>query len=433
MLATVKGDVHDIGKNLVEIIFSNNGYQVINLGIKCPPETLIAAHKKHKPDLIGLSGLLVKSAQQMVVAAEDLHAAGIQSPMLVGGAALSKTFTHKRIAPAYGDGLVVYAPDAMKGLSLANQIMDPQGRQALQAQLSTEIQRFSSDAPKKQKTIAPTQRSPLVKIDLPIPPVPDLKRHVLPQLNLDEVWQHINPQMLYGKHLGLKGNVRRLLEKNDPKALELQTIVTQVKTLCRQGMMQAAALWCFFPAESQGNHLTLFSPAGQPLTTFHFQRQAKPQGLCLADYVLPPNHQQRDHIAMFITTAGHGIREQAEAWKTAGEYLKSHVLQALALETAEAAAEWLHFKLRAMWGFPDPADLGMHQLLLAKYRGARYSFGYPACPNLDDQHQLFQLLTPQSIQVVLTDGAMMEPEASVSALVFHHPDARYFAVTPEDD
>lgn len=428
VLATVKGDVHDIGKNLVDIIFSNNGYKVVNLGIKCPPETLIAACREHSPDLIGLSGLLVKSAQQMVVTAEDLNTAGIETPMLVGGAALSRNFTHKRIGPAYG-ALVAYAKDAMNGLELANAITDPEQREALVARLSAEARSGASGArTKPAPQEAPAIRSGRVRIDLPIPPVPDLERHVLPELNLDEVWSFINPQMLYGKHLGLRGNARALLEEGDAKAIELRDVVEAVKAECRAGGMRARAVWRFLPAEAEGNRLTVFSPNGDaPLEIFDLPRQHKTDGLALPDFVLPPNGTARDQLAMFVTTAGEGIRERAEELKANGEYLRSHVIQALALETAEAAAEWMHAKLRAMWGFPDSPEMTMIQRFQAKYQGKRYSFGYPACPRLEDQEQLFRLLEPERIGVTLTDGQMMEPEASVSALVFHHPDAVYFS------
>jgi 5-methyltetrahydrofolate--homocysteine methyltransferase len=157
-------------------------------------------------------------------------------------------------------------------------------------------------------------------------------------------------------------------------------------------------------------------------------RQAKPEGLALPDWVLPADGSQRDHVALFVTAAGEGIRERVEQLKESGQYLRSHVLSALALETAEAAAEWMHAKLRALWGFPDAPGMTPTQRFQAKYRGKRYSFGYPACPNLEDQAKLFRLLDPGRIGVTLTEGFMMEPEAAVSALAFHHPDATYFSV-----
>ena len=158
--------------------------------------------------------------------------------------------------------------------------------------------------------------------------------------------------------------------------------------------------------------------------SFHFHRQRKPDGLCLSDYVNPPG----DSVALFVVGAGTGIRQRAEEYKAKGEYLKSHALQALAIETAEACAEWLHRRIREDWGFPDPADMTMINRFTTKYRGRRYSFGYPACPALEDQAGIWKLLKPEEIGVQLTEGFMMDPEASVSALVFHHPDCTYFGV-----
>ena len=200
--------------------------------------------------------------------------------------------------------------------------------------------------------------------------------------------------------------------------------------------MRVRVLWQFFEAEGEGNRLHLFAGRGaaQPIESFTFPRQRKPDGLALSDFVLPSKRDgegrlvERDHVAMFVTTAGEGIRELAEAAKQQGEYLHSYALQALALETAEAAAEWIHARLRALWGFADADDLSRQSLFQARYRGKRYSFGYPACPDLEQQAALFRLLGPEEIGVQLTEGFMMEPEASVSALVFHHPDATYFSV-----
>ena len=175
--------------------------------------------------------------------------------------------------------------------------------------------------------------------------------------------------------------------------------------------------------------MLLFERGGaEPVARFDFPRQPGDDGLGLADFVRPIGHTTRDSVCLFVTTAGEGVRARYEAWKAAGEYLKSHVVQALAVETAEAAAEWLHAKLRGHWGFPDAPTATMADRFQTRHRGRRYSFGYPACPNLDDQAKLFQLLAPEEIGVTLTEGFMMEPEASVSALVVHHPDASYFTV-----
>lgn len=432
VLATVKGDVHDIGKNLVEIILSNNGYRVVNLGIKVPPEELIKAFQQHKPDAIGLSGLLVKSAQQMVITAGDLKDAGVHVPLLVGGAALSEKFTKTKIGPNYS-APTFYAKDAMTGLRLMNEIMDPELREQVL------LQHIFRDVPvetavAEQVPVPSVEiRSPKIHTQIAIPPAPYLDRKVRNIPHLAEVWSYINPFMLYGRHLGFKGNFEKLLAERDPKALELFHNLEEVK---REAVtfMKARAVWQFFEVEREGNTLHLFTPgSATPLESFFFGRQAKSDGLCLSDYALDPQDGSRDHIALFVVTAGEGIIEHSEQAKSQGEYFKAHALQALGIETAEACAEWLHRRIREDWGFPDPPSMTMQERFTSRYRGKRYSFGYPACPNLEDQAKLWRLLRPEDIGVQLTEGFMMEPEASVSALVFHHPDCVYFTAAEEPE
>ncbi|MGQ9635669.1 MAG: vitamin B12 dependent-methionine synthase activation domain-containing protein, partial [Bryobacteraceae bacterium] len=425
ILATVKGDVHDIGKNLVEIILNNNGYQVINLGIKVPPEVIIENFHRHKPDAIGLSGLLVKSAQQMVVTAEDLREAGVRVPLFVGGAALSDRFTRLKIAPAYQEA-VIYAKDAMTGLRLLNEVMDPQRREEVLRAHRPTVYSPPPTAGLRPPTPATPQRSSRVRTAVPVPalPYPDRKLRTVPQL--DEIWTYINPQMLYGKHLGFRGPFEKMLAERDAKALELFHQVEEVKDWARS-FLRVRAVWQFFEAERGGDSVLLYQAGGAaPVASLRFPRQAREDGLCLADFVLDPEEGRRDQIAIFVVTAGEGVRERAEQAKHAGEYFRAHALQALALETAEAAAEWLHRRIREDWGFPDPPSMTMQDRFKARYRGKRYSFGYPACPNLEDQAVIWKLLRPEEIGVQLTEGWMMDPEASVSALVFHHPYCIYF-------
>jgi len=426
ILATVKGDVHDIGKNLVEIILSNNGYQVINLGIKVPPDVLIRAYEEHKPDAIGLSGLLVKSTQQMVVTATDLKTAGVAVPLLVGGAALSEKFTRTKIGPAYGEA-VCYAKDAMTGLSLMNRIMDPEERSAvLQTHRFAEVAAAAHAAAPEAAAPVTTRRSRKVRTDVPIPAAPYLDRKVRDLPHLAELWSYINPYMLYGKTLGYKGNFEKDLAEHDSKALELYHAMEEVKQEAAR-FMKVKAVWQFFEAERDGNSVRLFAPgANAPLHTFQFGRQRREDGLCLSDYILDAEEGRRDHMAVFVVTAGACIRERAEDWKRAGEYFQSIAIQGLATETAEGASEWLHRRIREEWGFPDPPTTTMHDRFTSRYRGKRYSFGYPACPNMEDQQGIWKLLRPEEIGVHLTEGMMMEPEASVSAMVFHHPDCVYF-------
>jgi 5-methyltetrahydrofolate--homocysteine methyltransferase len=429
ILATVKGDVHDIGKNLVEIILKNNGYKVVNLGIKVPPHDLIQAVETHRPDLIGLSGLLVKSAHEMVVTAEELGAAGCRLPILVGGAALTRAFTRKRIAPAY-PGLVVYASDAMQGLEIAGRLQDPDRRPALEEELRREAERFVEVAPAGPAApAAALTAAGIAPLDR-LPSPPDLDRHVLGRLHLDEVWSYINPAMLYGKHLGLKGSFDRLLAEGDARARLLDEAVEEVKETCRAGTMRAAGIYRFVEAVPEGDAVHLFAPgAANALATIRFPRQKSGRGLCLADFVRAPLPDgTRDTLCLMVTGAGPGIRAAAETLREAGAYLRSHALAALALETAEGAMEWLHAQARALWGFPDEPTLAREAIFKARYRGKRYSFGYPACPRLEDQEILFRILEPAEIGITLTEGYMMDPEASVSAIAFHHPEAVYFNV-----
>jgi 5-methyltetrahydrofolate--homocysteine methyltransferase len=359
--------------------------------------------------------------------------------------------------------IVAYCRDAMTGLATMNRLMDANERAKIAKELApVEV----VTEPEREEFPETTQRSTKVRL-LPPLAAPYTDRKVRDVPNLPEIWSYINPQMLFVRHLGFKGNFERALTARDPKALELQDAVEQIKLEAAK-FMKVKAVWQYFEAESEGNAIEIFShrrgaedaennsdqspilpSPHSPVHIFAFPRQRKPDGLCLADYVMPPQHPNtptpqtptlqhsstpllRDSIAMFVTTAGFGIRERSEEYKSRGEYLKSHALQALAIETAEAAAEWLHRRIREDWGFPDPAELTMLERFQARYRGKRYSFGYPACPALEDQTGIWKLLRPEEIGVNLTEGFMMEPEASVSALVFHHPDATYFGVGEED-
>ncbi len=260
VLATVKGDVHDIGKNLVEIILANNGYEVINLGIKVPSDDLIKAWREHRPDAIGLSGLLVKSAHQMVTTAQDFKDQGVAVPLLVGGAALSETFANTRIGPAYGSP-TFYAKDAMTGLRIMNELMDPSTRDtALSMHVFIAPAAAGSEA--AQAIAVGTKRSSKVRIDIPIPKAPYLDRRVREAPNLHAVWSHINPFMLYGRHLGFKGNFEKLLPERDHTAMKLYNDMERVKLEAAE-FMKVRAVWQFFEAERDGNSIHLFAPGAQ--------------------------------------------------------------------------------------------------------------------------------------------------------------------------
>ncbi len=433
MLATVKGDVHDIGKNLVEIILSNNGYKIINLGIKVPPEQLIEAYREHKPDIIGLSGLLVKSAQQMVVTSQDFRAAGVEAPMLVGGAALTRKFTKTRIAPEYG-GVVLYAKDAMDGLDLANKLGDPQQRAKIEEEHRAMLAALASEEPANPRVLPESSRARRSHIsqDAPIFTPPDYERHILRDYPLPHVLPYVNLNMLMGHHLGLKGNVEELLVAGNERAVQLkETIDDLTRDAEQNGWLKPQAMYRFFPAQSDGaNDVFVYDPDdhSRVLQRFSFPRQQVEPYLCLADFVKSKDSGIMDSVGFLVVTAGRGARDQAEKWKDSGDYLRSHALSATALEVAEGLAERVHQIMRDNWGFPDPLEMTMKQRFGARYQGIRVSFGYPACPDLEMQGPLFGLMHPEEIGVELTEGFMMEPEASVSAMVFAHPEAQYFNV-----
>lgn len=430
ILATVKGDVHDIGKNLVDIILSNNGYEVIDLGIKVSPAELIENIRRENPDMVGLSGLLVKSAQQMVITAHDMKQAGIDIPILVGGAALSRKFTDTKISKEY-DGLVLYAKDAMNGLSLANQLQEPEEAEKLRIQQEEKQAAALNAVPYDRGSVAVAVKpKPTVSTKVPVFVPKDLKRHLLKTYSLSHIEPYINKQMLIGHHLGLKGNLQKLLEEKDEKAIKINAMVDELISEAKEkNWIEPKAVYQFFPAQSDGDKVFIFAEDEKTvIETFEFPRQETEPFLCLADFLKSKESGQMDYVSFFTVTAGKGIRAIADRLKAEGRFLESHALQSLALETAEGLAELIHRQIRDRWGFPDPVEMTMKDRFAAKYQGQRFSYGYPACPDLEDQKKLFKLIQPEDIGVHLTEECMMEPEASVSAMVFAHPEARYFNV-----
>ncbi|MGG1835079.1 methionine synthase [Cytobacillus firmus] len=430
ILATVKGDVHDIGKNLVDIILSNNGYEVIDLGIKVSPAELIENIRRENPDMVGLSGLLVKSAQQMVITAHDMKQAGIDIPILVGGAALSRKFTDTKISKEY-DGLVLYAKDAMNGLSLANQLQEPEEAEKLRIQQEEKQAAALNAVPYDRGSVAVAVKpKPTVSTQVPVFVPKDLKRHLLKTYSLSHIEPYINKQMLIGHHLGLKGNLQKLLEEKNEKAIKINAMVDELISEAKEkNWIEPKAVYQFFPAQSDGDKVFIYAEDEKTvIETFEFPRQESEPFLCLADFLKSTESGQMDYVSFFTVTAGKGIRAIADRLKAEGRFLESHALQSLALETAEGLAELIHRQIRDRWGFPDPVEMTMKDRFAAKYQGQRFSYGYPACPDLEDQKKLFKLIQPEDIGVQLTEECMMEPEASVSAMVFAHPEARYFNV-----
>jgi 5-methyltetrahydrofolate--homocysteine methyltransferase len=245
------------------------------------------------------------------------------------------------------------------------------------------------------------------------------------------VMPYVNMQMLLGHHLGLKGNVEELLASGDERTVNLKATVDEVIRLSEQnGWLKPQAMYKFFPAQSQGDDVIIYDPQDttRELKRFTFPRQQVAPFLCLADFLKSVESGVMDSVGFLVVTAGPGARDQGEKWKESGDYLRSHALMAAALEVAEGLAERVHQIMRDNWGFPDPTEMTMKQRFGARYQGIRVSFGYPACPDLEMQAPLFELMKPEDIGIELTEGFMMEPEASVSAMVFAHPEAQYFNV-----
>ncbi|MDD5658341.1 MAG: vitamin B12 dependent-methionine synthase activation domain-containing protein, partial [Elusimicrobia bacterium] len=399
-LATVKGDVHDIGKNLVHIILKNNGYRIEDLGIKASSQCILEGVRGRGAQALGLSGLLVRSCQEMAAAARDLAQAGIAIPIVAGGAALSERFVAQKIAPAYG-GPVFYAKDAMAGLAILNGLFSPQ-RDRLVAENAAAQRRLRAQAGAAPAPGVPARTGAGPRPPAPAPP--DLELHAL-RLDPEEVFRAVDSQMLYGRSLGLKGPAAKLLEQGDAKAVELSRRVRDIhRQAVSRGLLECRAAYRFFPCQSAGDSILLYEDASgrAARTSFAFPRTER---FCLADLVAPKSSGHMDFMALFVVSTGAGAREETARLRELGAYLDSHAFSALALALAEAGAEVLHRRLREQWGLAG--------------RGRRFSFGFPACPALEPQARLLELLDARATAgVTLTGELMMDPEASVSALVF---------------
>jgi len=374
----------------------------------------------------------------MVTTATDLKEEGIDTPILVGGAALSKRFVDSKMTPCY-KGMVLYAQDAMDGLSLAQKLVDPVlSEQLIEKEKVKDDRDVRAEIVESPLKIIYDLRSTLVKVveNAPVPPY--FERHLFDSTSIDEIWLYVNNQMLFGRHLGFRGNFDKALERGDSKAVNLMRQMTEVKAQVRK-VFQPKAVYQFFQAKSWKNDIILCDESQNEIMRFTFKRQRQKDGLCLSDLVNPPvGHNGcksvswegncRDNICMFVVSMGRDVISFSKELKDRGEFLKSHMVQALALEMAEGYAELLHRSIRNFWGLMDHPDLSKKERFQAKYQGRRYSFGFPACPDLEDNQKLFSLLKPEDIGCCLTEGFMMDPEASVSAMVFHHPDATYFSV-----
>jgi 5-methyltetrahydrofolate--homocysteine methyltransferase len=437
VLATVKGDVHDIGKNLVDIILSNNGYKVINLGIKQPAETIIKAAIEHKADVIGLSGLLVKSTLEMKYVIQDLQMQGLKVPVVCGGAALTRKYVEDDLRNEY-ESAVFYANDAFDGLHTMDDLTQSQEQREAALAAGRVVKKFAKAAVATAEAEVSTERSAAVG---PAPNIPKPRfwgATVKKDWDLREVFQYINETALFKNQWQLKTASQedyvRLVEE---KYRSLLGVLEE--EVIREGWFEPKVVYGYWPCQSEGNDVIVYEPteanpaeggrATKELVRFTFPRQREGRKLCISDYFAPKSSGQMDVIGLSLVTIGHKASELTHKLFQTGEYTRYLYLHGLSVETAEALAELLHKKMREDLGIAGEDAARIGDLFHQKYRGSRYSFGYPACPNMEDQTKLFALLKPEeTIEVKLTTGFMLEPEQSTSAIVVHHPGAKYFMV-----
>ena len=447
VLATVKGDVHDIGKNLVDIILTNNGYKVINLGIKQPIANIITAISEHKPDAVGLSGLLVKSTVVMRENLEELTQLGVSIPVLLGGAALTRAYVEEDCVAAYGPGRVAYARDAFDGLDLMNKVADKQfdgyleevqKRKHNRPSSAKAKQRWSQNEEAGQKLIGvemrpleleaiKLKRAELAKqTAVPVPPFWGAK--IIDNIPVKALVAYLNEQMLFTFHWGFKKAGKSLEDYWKWVETDVKPILKRLLDECEQeNIIQPKAAYGFFKCASRGNDLILFDEAGtREVGLFALPRQDKEGGICVADFFRDIDSGERDVLGLQVVTAGQKVADVAREWFAGDRYQDYLYLHGLGVEMAEAAAEYIHKRIRSELGFGFEDARDMKQLLKQGYRGSRYSFGYPACPRLEDQALLLSLLGAERIGVELSDEYQLHPEQSTSAMVVHHPQAKYF-------
>ncbi|HKT20622.1 MAG TPA: methionine synthase [Stellaceae bacterium] len=441
VLATVKGDVHDIGKNLVDIILTNNGYKVVNLGIKQPLAAILDAAAAHKADAIGMSGLLVKSTVVMRENLEEMSRQGLALPVMLGGAALTRRYVEDDCRKSYACGRVAYANDAFAGLSLMEKIATGAFDVHLAALGAANEGRPVNE---KRKLGRAADARPLRPIDLdeinlrraalnrglavPEPPFwgPRTIAHVPPKALVP----YLNERMLYQFQWGYRKDGRSLEAFMAWAQRELRPILKRMLDRAEaEDILRPQAAYGFWKAAAAGNDVILFEDDGETeCARFSLPRQNRSDGLCIADFLRGVDEPQRDVIGLQLVTMGGRASDVARQWFAENRYQDYLYLHGLSVEMAEALAEYIHKRIRAELGFAADEPRDMHALLQQAYRGSRYSFGYPACPNLADQRKLLALLRAEEIGVSLSEEDQLEPEQSTSAIIITHPQAKYFSV-----
>jgi 5-methyltetrahydrofolate--homocysteine methyltransferase len=434
VLATVKGDVHDIGKNLVDIILSNNGYTVVNLGIKQPISTIIDAAEEADADAIGMSGLLVKSTVVMKENLEEMNQRGVSArwPVLLGGAALTRAYVEDDLASLY-EGEVRYARDAFEGLRLMDAVVsakhDPKTSlaEALPALRKRRVSRASKVA---EPAVGGKERSD-VATDNPVPTPPFWGSRVVRGLHLADYAAYLDERATFLGQWGLRGTrggptYEELVETEGRPRLRLW-----LDRLHTDGILEAAVVYGYWPAVSEGNDLVVFAADDHEKETarFTFPRQRRDRRLCLADFFRPRESSELDVVAFHLVTVGSRVAEATAKLFAENAYRDYLELHGLSVQLTEALAEYWHARVRAELGFGAEDSDDLDGILKQAYRGSRYSFGYPACPDLADRTTVVRLLEPERIGVTLSEELQLHPEQSTDALVVHHPEAKYFNAT----
>jgi 5-methyltetrahydrofolate--homocysteine methyltransferase len=442
VLATVKGDVHDIGKNLVDIILTNNGYRVINLGIKCPVETMLHAAVEHHADAIGMSGLLVKSTMIMKENLEVMHERNLTLPVILGGAALTRRYVEQDLRATYR-GPVLYANDAFDGLRFMEQIVGgnlplPEGQKGTEdsdeeltgteakiALAQKEDHRYRSDAAGPtggtRSKVPPAPR-------IPTPPFWGTK--VVDNVPLEEVFAFVNEvALIRGQWQVRKGG----LSEESYNALLKEKILPSLQALkarvSAERLLTPRVVYGYFPCQSDGDDLIIYrDDRVTEWLRFSFPRQGGDRFLCLADYFSPVSSGIMDVAAFHLVTMGRAASEHSARLFASGDYKEYLYFHGLSVESAEALAELWHKRIREELGIAGNDASDIRRLFSQGYQGSRYSFGYPACPDLEDQTKLFALLDGERIGVRLTDEFSLDPEQSTNAIIVHHPHARYFNI-----
>jgi len=428
VLATVKGDVHDIGKNLVDIILSNNGYNVVNLGIKQPVSAILDAAAEHDADVIGMSGLLVKSTVVMKENLEELNQRGLAArwPVILGGAALTRAYVEQDLHEVY-QGEVRYARDAFEGLRLMDALIAVKRGVPGAALPELKQRRHARVEIEEPQEPEGSVRSD-VAVDNSIPEPPFWGDRIVKGLQLADYGSWLDEDALFKGQWGLKAartgagpSYEELVETEGRPRLRMW-----LDRLQTEGLLEAAVVYGYYPAVSKGDDLIVLGSDGAERTRFTFPRQRRGRRLCLADFFRPEESGERDVVAFQVVTMGNRISEAANELFKADAYRDYLELHGLSVQLAEALAEYWHARVRAELGFSGEDPQEMKDMFALKYRGARFSLGYGACPELEDRAKIADLLDPKRIGVELSEEFQLHPEQSTDAIVVHHPEAKYF-------